>query len=66
MTTGQDIIDFIKKYNLANEFVEMYVSNNSQECTLSFAKPTEDGARIFFIHIFAKRSNDENVLRGEC
>lgn len=65
MTTGQDIIDFIKQNNLENKFVEMYVPNNSQVCTLSFAEPTEDGAHIFFIHIFAKRPNDENILRGE-
>lgn len=65
MTTGQDIIDFIKKNNLTNSFVEMYVPNNLQVCTLFFAKPTEDGAHVFFIHIFAKRSNDENVLGGE-
>lgn len=65
MTTGQEIIDFIKKYDLANDVVEMYVPNNSQVCTLSFAKPTKDGAHVFFIHIFAKRSNDENIPRGE-
>lgn len=65
MTTGQDIIDFIKNNNLENEFVEMCVPNNSQVCTLSFAKPTKDGAHVFFMHISAKRSCDENVLRGE-
>ncbi len=66
MTTGQDIIDFIKKYNLENEFVEMYVPNNSQVCTLAFAKPTEDGAHAFFIHVSTKRSYDENFIREEC
>lgn len=55
MTTGQNIIDFIKNNNLENEFVEMCIPQDSRTCLITFSKPINEGVRIFYIRISSKR-----------
>lgn len=56
MTTGQDIIDFINKYDLTNNVVEMCIPQDSRECLITFSKPTNEGVRVFYLKILTKRA----------
>lgn len=55
MTTGQDIIDFIKQHDLTNNVVEMCIPQDLRECVITFQKPMNGGIQIFYLKILAKR-----------
>lgn len=56
MTTGQDIIDFINQYDLANDVVEMCIPQDSRTCLITFSKPIDEGVRVFYLKILSKRA----------